>query len=480
MPKIHLIEVSQMSAEVSRHTLATHSALQRVQGEIQDLCRLSGIQGATAVSIRNYFSEVHLPIVKALIDASETLDQAFKKMLHQFKSEVDDSPDAIIRSEHLTELQRDLGRLRGHFETIHQQLTADVRSVSDVASFNVPSATGLASDVQHQEHVLSQLNTDFTKFAAMNDAGELSPLLAALEQSMQRIKTDYSPHFGSTNFYTAGSFAKTEAGKRLKTQLDRFEAKEDRMAYQKALENEKRSSPKLGYVSLALKTVPPILYRVKGIKIEKEGDYFIIKGRREMVEQWLDRQGKTLDEDAYKLGARRIRVNGINGLDKGARKLIKEAPSIKDYLDNHNGLVGKGKVFTRGMVGGIKGWKPYIAKSEWAKLGQFGKMGKVLGVAGTLLTVGNDFTSNIKNGHLNETKFATDTTVDIGSSMAAAGVGALAGSFFLPPIGTAVGAVVGFAASYVLNNWKLIKGKSIVEYAKKATYGLAKEAVSWL
>ncbi|TKI93986.1 hypothetical protein FC695_29340, partial [Bacillus cereus] len=60
----------------------------------------------------------------------------------------------------------------------------------------------------------------------------------------------------------------------------------------------------------------------------------------------------------------------------------------------------------------------------------------------------------------------TDSAVDVGATAGAAATGAVVGSFFLPPIGTAVGAGVGIAATVVLNG-EWFGGESIVSATKK-------------
>lgn len=486
MPKIRLAEVNRIGTELTAEASSSRSALQTVQGEIEDLCSLSAIQGATAVSIKNYFSEVHLPILKALSEISESLPQTYKKMLSQFKSHVDASPDTVIRSEHLGELHKDIDRLKDHFDTIHRQLAADVRSVSDVASFRVPSADGLTHDVTQQEKAITQLKTHFETFASVNYAGELMPLLNTLEQAMTKIKTSYNPHFGQTNFYQAGSFAKTELGKRLKVktaQLEKTRQIEKAKKEGTSGNNIKFVKKGLGYVSIGVKVVPPAFARMKGLKItrEKGSNYLIIKGRTNVLSRYLDRAGKTLDNNPYLLGARRIRAFGSKGIDKGTEKLVKELPDLKYYVLSNSGsntlskIKGKLQVTRMAAKSSLNSWWDFAKPASWRKLGYVGKAGKALGVAGSALTVASDFGTNwdAKTGQENWGNFAGDASVDVGSAAAAAGAGALAGSFFLPPLGTIVGAGVGFGISYALSKKsKQFGGKSITDYAKQGMHNL--------
>ena len=63
---------------------------------------------------------------------------------------------------------------------------------------------------------------------------------------------------------------------------------------------------------------------------------------------------------------------------------------------------------------------------------------------------------------------ATDSAVDIGANAGAMAAGAVAGSFFLPPLGTVVGAGVAVGITAVANiKWKKLGGDSAIDLAKK-------------
>lgn len=90
-----------------------------------------------------------------------------------------------------------------------------------------------------------------------------------------------------------------------------------------------------------------------------------------------------------------------------------------------------------------------------------GKLGKITGVAGDLITTGVEVYDNNYNADTGEWEFTTesvvgtvsDVAIDIGTSAGAAATGAAVGSFFAPPIGTVVGAVAGIVIDIGIN-WK--------------------------
>ena len=75
--------------------------------------------------------------------------------------------------------------------------------------------------------------------------------------------------------------------------------------------------------------------------------------------------------------------------------------------------------------------------------------------------------------------FTIDTTVDIGSGVAAAGLGAAIDSAFLPPLGTVIGAGAGIAINYFMNNVNF-GNKSIVDHTKDGAKQIGNALGDWL
>lgn len=102
---------------------------------------------------------------------------------------------------------------------------------------------------------------------------------------------------------------------------------------------------------------------------------------------------------------------------------------------------------------------------SWKNASKVGKVAKGLGVAGTLITIFDDYNDNIGSkiangetpGVVDVVNTATDIGVDLGAGYAAAAAGAAIGG----PVGLAAGFAIGVVA-----NWKMFGGKSAVDWAK--------------
>lgn len=125
-----------------------------------------------------------------------------------------------------------------------------------------------------------------------------------------------------------------------------------------------------------------------------------------------------------------------------------------------------GKRFKNSIKSQVKSdWTPKGFTESWKNASKVGKVAKGLGVAGTVITIFDDYNDNIGSkianretpGVVDVVNTATDIGVDLGAGYAAAAVGAAIGG----PVGLALGFGIGVVA-----NWKWFGGKSAVDWAK--------------
>ena len=176
---------------------------------------------------------------------------------------------------------------------------------------------------------------------------------------------------------------------------------------------------------------------------------------------------KTVGEDfSFKkttlYNGRKLKANGKVGIDwKGVGTSGKEAfkSGLKDNFKS-----------TINPLNEFKGFK---------EASNFSKAGKVLGFAGTVMTIGSNIKTDFIDDRRSSTKekvrnFAVDTTVDVVSSSSAAAAGAAVGTLVGGPVGTVVGAAVGIGFSVAMNHRvKFLGGKSLTEVTKDSLKGVA-------
>lgn len=125
-----------------------------------------------------------------------------------------------------------------------------------------------------------------------------------------------------------------------------------------------------------------------------------------------------------------------------------------------------GKRFKNSIKSQVKSdWTPKGFTESWKNASKVGKVAKGLGVAGTVITIFDDYNDNIGSkiangetpGVVDVVNTATDIGVDLGAGYAAAAAGAAIGG----PFGLAAGFLIGVGV-----NAKCIGGKSLVDLAK--------------
>lgn len=126
----------------------------------------------------------------------------------------------------------------------------------------------------------------------------------------------------------------------------------------------------------------------------------------------------------------------------------------------------RGERFKNSIKSQVKSdWTPKGFTESWKNASKVGKVAKGLGVAGTVITIFDDYNDNIGSkiangetpGVVDVVNTATDIGVDLGAGYAAAAAGAAIGG----PVGLALGFGIGVVA-----NWKMFGGKSAVDWAK--------------
>lgn len=239
----------------------------------------------------------------------------------------------------------------------------------------------------------------------------------------------------------------------------------------------------------AAKDLQLYMYRKNGnayIKIVQGGSDFISKnGYRDLLTSYLGgNRGKwnpTLVDKMIKDG---VFLYGLKN-QKGDNKIIDYTNKGKKFLETEfkglNDAIAQLKE-PQWKVTGSATWDAFKSNANplndlygWKGASGLTKIGKGLGGIGSLLTIGDNIHDNFYNRNTGEwewkgentREFIVDTSVDFlaaGGSMAA---GAAVGSFFLPPVGTVVGAATGAAVSFAINYPLPILGdKSMVQYTK--------------
>ncbi|XID94301.1 hypothetical protein ACF3MZ_07190 [Paenibacillaceae bacterium WGS1546] len=160
---------------------------------------------------------------------------------------------------------------------------------------------------------------------------------------------------------------------------------------------------------------------------------------------------------------------------------------LNRYVNNlgKSGWTVFGTTFRDTALEELKVWNNYRG---WADTTKFDKALKGMGIAGDLLAVGGNFADSFYNPRTGKLEysgkamqsFVVDTVVDVGTSAAAVATGAALGSFIVPPVGTFVGAGLGFGIDFLINDkFGGPPPKSVVDHTKDAVNRVVDNAGKW-
>lgn len=481
MPKIRIAEPIAIEKQLNDQVENASRALINLRNEITEFTALQSFSGDAADSIRTYFKEVHLTLIRSMIQAGEALQQEYKKMLRRFASQVDHSEQTVIRSEHLSEVHKELQSLKNRLNQLHSHLVADVHSVSDIAGFNVPSSAHLADATAQRQRELAQLRERFTSFASGDYTGEVMPLLTAIEQAMTKIKKDYSPNLGTRSFYHSGAFMASDDGKALvaKTKITQRKVKDSALNTESS--DDDPFSLMIDGAAYASSGLPAAWTMMKGLKFQSVGNHIKITGGRKNLQLYLDRYGKSKTfrrfntnlSNGQHISIATKKIKGKIKMTDAGINLIRESSQVRNYLNND-----KLKVFGSEFRENVRDTFDF-SKNSWKSVGTIGKIGKGLGVAGLAYTVYSDFNeySDEKMSTERVLKTTADIGVDVAAGAGAAAYGAAIGSLALGPLGTVIGACAGLTINYFINH--KFGEKSLVDRVKDSVHYIGKSVASW-
>lgn len=165
---------------------------------------------------------------------------------------------------------------------------------------------------------------------------------------------------------------------------------------------------------------------------------------------------------------------------KKARRNIYKLPEFQNYADfqmdrENKGLptaIGKKGLssFKAAWADGLKDINPMKWKEAFKGLGKAGGFLKGAGIFGAVMSVGGNVVDAKEDGwQLKDVvDITTDSAVDIGANAGAMAAGAVAGSFFLPPLGTVVEPGTAVFATWAMNyKFEKLGGDNLIDITKK-------------
>ena len=422
------------------------------------------LKGKGGEAIRNHFSVLHMPV----LDLFDSFIDNYVQELKDIKQMVGnyESQDGFVRQDFIEQdVKNGISKVEKLTHDIVKSINEHLNSVSDIVAVSPVNTAQFDAEINNANTQIEKTITDLNHLD-QNSTSKLEPSSNGLQQ-IQQLTAKISDTTKTGIFQSQNTLHDYVI--LLRNTIVSFGA-----AYMNSGKH-----LKIGDLSFKMfKKDGKVFIKVRGKEISNLRDFE--KYRKMLVEnmggrwKWsrdfvtnLVNDGvplyKNFDEKFFKSNSNKFLNSQFDDLGGYITRL------------NQSSLKVAGNTFKNEM----KVWSSFTG---WKEASTFTKFGKGAGILGLGLTVWDNATGNFRNANTGEweytggkqiKKFAVDTTVDIGAGAAAMAAGAAAGSLFLPPAGTIVGAVVG-ATAFAAVNWKFgDPPQSIVDHTKN----LANKAV---
>ena len=461
--KIDMTEVHNQKTALSNSQTSITTQLETAKTSFVNLVNSGSLKGDVKEAIDAKIINHQVPLLNNFSNALAVLSAQYDKTIEQFKSTVSETAtDAIIDTDYLQGLLDDFSSIETNISTVDQATANIYSSISDIISLKNPDASKITTPLSEGKTILTDTKTNMASFNGWKRGDEYSKVLEMQTQSLENLNAFTSSSFSSEDakaFYNDKGFfqevqkitqevnASTPLG--LLTKISKAIIKIDKWV--------KKGTKVVKIVSTYLKEVKYINGRK--IIVDSKGRVQISSKRLNLYNRNSKRVYKRGKEFQTQTGQSDIRKTNIGRGIKmtGWKNALKDA--------NKSGIDAAKNSFKSGI-------NPFDDFKGFKEAGKWAKGGKILGVAGSLLTLGTNIKESFFDDKTSSTgekirNFAVNQTVDMAAGAGAAYAGAAIGTMIGGPLGTVIGAGAGMAISWAINQkWDFMGNKSVTDVAK--------------
>ncbi len=506
--KVAKEELTDLKSEFNSNMKDTLRKLEQVQNKINHIQKMQSFQGKTADTAKQYFHTVHGKIVTELQSTIGLLQTNLNDIHSEFTQNVDQSQTAILTEDHLNETDKKVLSIEKNLITTHKKGEQTVREVSDLVSVYMPSIASIETSIRNSSKYIQSVNEDLYNYdrSALKKVNESREKVKKLntklnnyvkishkQNSMKDLDLkDYEVKGTSDQTTNGNFFVALNAGYGVYKKFSKYLNKANnttellakfyiyskvnrrdysRLVLQGANTLTKAQLTKFNNI-LAQSAIYKFNYKtffnhVKQYKFSsftgnhlnelKSGLQVFTqeRGKLAMIREFEDKMGfvkyrgfrNQIKTNPLKVTATTFNDEFIGNKYKSVKKVVTDLPTWTNPSQAYRNMVETFNESTKGMNKLGKGMKA---------------LGKGLGP----LSFGIIANDNYKKYKGDTQKIVVGTAVDTAFSAGATTAGALAGSAFLPPLGTVLGAGVGFGASLIVNKKYGKPPKSVTEHTK--------------
>lgn len=506
--KIAMEELLNLQLDLHNSVKKITAKLDTLKQKTDNISKIHSFQGEAADTTKQYFENVH---GQTIIDLQETARQILKnytEITKIFQQMVDADSAAILTKEYLLDLDKKVKTIETGMLDTHHEGEQIITSVSDIISLQVPAISPFIDNVDNSEKHIEEVNERFHRFDqrglqivkdSKQDVEKVTQKIIQL--TANSISSNHFPKVSSKEIgkvqqpddiklatMAIGMLVGMKSFEKVLKNINKantmMTAAAQLYTYYKLDESSRRILKNLGIHALTKEQ-----YRNFNNVLSKTTLYKF--KAKEFMEHIGEFKTKAFTTENYKALKKSLDVYGkergklamireydkLFGLEK-YRKFINLSPSqkvIKMATTFGDEFVGETYKSTKKTIKSLPSWKnPKTAYKNAAEsfkestkgMNSLRKSMKVAGKSLGPLGVGIVAADNYKTYKGNTQKVVVGTVVDTTYGAGATAMGAAIGSGFFPPIGTVVGAGLGFGLTFAVNKKLNNSSKSIVEESK--------------
>ncbi|MFD1068250.1 T7SS effector LXG polymorphic toxin [Oceanobacillus locisalsi] len=187
--KVDISEVKDLQNDLEEASTNFRSQLDQVKESIEAINSMSSFSGKAAKEAKQYFSELHLTILESFRGLFDDLEANLEEHLEAFRSGVDVSETAVIRSNYLQDVQEDVNELYEDLVKQDEIIHDTIQEVSDISSATPPSFSDVSDYKTKVIKKLKEVDEDLTSFTSTGDETDVQAIMSQIEAVMSNAQT---------------------------------------------------------------------------------------------------------------------------------------------------------------------------------------------------------------------------------------------------------------------------------------------------
>ncbi|XGA31883.1 LXG domain-containing protein [Virgibacillus sp. CBA3643] len=478
-----------------------------MQESIEAINGMSSFSGKAATEAKRYFGELHITILESFKGLFDDLEANLQQHMEAFRSEVDVSESAVIKSTYLQDVHEDINKVFEDLKKQDEAIHDTIQEVSDISSATPPSFSDVNEYKNKTIKKLNEVDEDLASFNNKGDETDVKAIMNQIETAMSNAKTSegkarFADFEGASQGSLLAELKGYSAGKKEERKEEIEKAREAKDAALKNLNDEAANILNTAFNDLEEGEIDRqrylnILNGLKNFDKDVSAGKEDIEVSPELIDYLNENENKNTNDVVDTSGKMTKHGITVATLLK-AYDLHKQGFDVKKYKTKGKEMVRyrvhnpeaagiskptkrDTKIYDKKHVDqqvrrGKSGDKIPIADKVHAKAGAVSGLKTKAGWLGVAIDVGLNAKDNIEDSESAQ-RIVGDAGVDVGIgavSLAAAGFvsAAVVGTAGLPVL---AGVAAGIGASYVISAvaGMEIDGKSVTDHVKDGVQGVA-------